>query len=149
MRGPLSGGGGFRASTFAAVYDQLPSADNATSRKAYPRNIPSDAVITVSAGAEYSLDGTTWTSEPGVWGTSRFIMCRGPASDGYDTPVTHTVTFEQIGFPRQFPIMLQPRAMEFVVQTVMHESGVPGPVIGLWLAPDMVDSIGLSTNSYA
>lgn len=92
MRSPFSRLGGTRQQTFGAKYGQPPGSPNVPSRKAFPRNIPSDAIITVSTGAEYSLDGTTWTSDPGVWGSSRFIMCRGPSHADYGAAKIHTVT---------------------------------------------------------
>lgn len=119
MRSPFSRLGGTRQQTFGAKYGQPPGSPNVTSRKAFPRNIPADAVITVSAGAQYSLDGTTWTAEPGVWGSSRFIMCRGASHADYSAAEMHTVTLEQSGgFPLQFPIMLETRVLDFTIWTM-------------------------------
>ena len=56
--------GGSRYRVFGAVYGQLPAAINVPSRKAYPRDIPADATITVSAGSQYRLNGADWTSDP-------------------------------------------------------------------------------------
>lgn len=92
FRGVVSGSNrSSMARYFTAKYDR-PAGELTTSRKAYPRDIPADAIVTVSVGAEYSLDGTTWTADPGVWGTSRFILCRGPSDVGYGAAKIHTVT---------------------------------------------------------
>lgn len=83
--------GNLRRATFAPAYGAEPSTTT-TSRKAYPKNIATGAAITVSAGAQYSLDGGAWTSTAGVWGTSKYIQIRGPSNANYGLAVIHTVT---------------------------------------------------------
>lgn len=69
-----------------------------TSRRWRPSPRPAaDAVITVSAGAEYRLNGGAWTSAPGVWGTSSYIEVRGESSASSETTVDHTTTIGGIG----------------------------------------------------
>jgi hypothetical protein len=92
FKGMLGGGGvRNRRQTFTAAYNAAQSTLTA-SGKAYPRSIPTDATITVSAGGEYSLDGGAWTSTAGVWGTSRYIQIRGLSHADYGSAKIYTVT---------------------------------------------------------
>lgn len=87
--------------TFGAAYGVALSTST-TSRKAYPRGIDAGAAITASAGAEYSLDGGAWTSDAGVWGTTKQIRARITSSADYETTVTATITIGGVAYA--FPV---------------------------------------------
>jgi len=40
---------------------------------------------------EYSLDGGAWTSDAGVWGTSKYIRVRGTSSGDYETALSANI----------------------------------------------------------
>lgn len=96
-----------------------------------------DSTITVSAGTEYSLDGGAWTSNPGVWGTSRFIQIRGTSTYIYEATETFIVTIGK-------------KAFNFLVTTRAEtEDDLPiDDILGLWLEPNLPDTKSLSVDDY-
>jgi len=57
-------------------------------------SLTSTTTITIETGEglltdiEYSLDGGAWTSDAGVWGTSKYIQVRGTSSADYETALS-------------------------------------------------------------
>lgn len=98
--------------SFGSAYSVEPSTTT-TSRKAYPRGIASDAAITASVGTEYSLDGGAWTSDAGVWGTTKQIRARITSSADYETTVTATITIGGVAYDFPVTTMAEPMAAAF------------------------------------
>lgn len=98
-----------------------------TSRKAYPRGIASDATITASAGAEYSLDGGAFTSGAGTWGTTKQIRARITSSADYETTVTATITIGGVAYA--FPV------------TTVAVGEIPSHIKLLWRAGDTLKTL--------
>lgn len=105
----ISGG---RPTSFGAAYGVALSTAT-TSREAYPRGIASDATITASAGAEYSLDGGLWTSDAGTWGTTKQIRARITSSADYETTVTASITIGGVAYAFPVTTMAEPMATAF------------------------------------
>ncbi len=56
-----------------------------TSRKAYQRNIGTDAVISISSGTgEYRINGGVWTSDPGIVSAGDKLQARLISSADFD-----------------------------------------------------------------
>jgi hypothetical protein len=97
-------------------------------------NVPT--TISVSSGAEYSINGGAYTSTPGVVSPGAVLTVRVTSSSSYDTPVSAVLTIG--GVSATFTVTTAPQPQ---LQNVTVTSG--GGSLSLWFVLALAIALGL------